>query len=156
MNIMNIMNIRNIARWLWTSYEAMLPGFKGARPLQQPVRRWYPGFDLNWIFICVFFYLCSKVLHQVQAVQVHLREGDCDVRLLQEARLLLHRVHLQPQCLQVWDWLEIRTIDPDGFQRLRASLYKRCWEDQSDRHHWHHSFWRAGICKRISHERKFF
>ena len=38
---------------------------------------------------------------QVQALQVHLREGDSDVRILQEAGLFLDRVHLQSKRIQV-------------------------------------------------------
>ena len=35
----------------------------------------------------------------ITTIQVHLREGDSHVRLLQEARLLLHRVRVLTQCL---------------------------------------------------------
>ena len=37
------------------------------------------------------------IIFQVKAVQVHVREGDRDVRLLQEVGLLLHRMHLLAQ-----------------------------------------------------------
>ena len=100
-------------RWSWTSCEATWRGFRGARRSQLPARRWYLGGTIFWCislfvlggqkqgnltrnFVCI---TCPVL--KVQTVQVYLWEGDSDVRLLQEARLLLYRVHLQSKCLQV-------------------------------------------------------
>ena len=71
-------------------------------------------------------FVSSVSIFKVQTVQVHLREGDSDVRLLQEAWLLLNRMHLQSKCLQVltlWWFLgsnaEMIDLIDDDSQGLR-------------------------------------
>ena len=127
--------------------------------------RWNLSFLLHCLFVLCSqkqgnnknMFVSSVSVLKVQTVQVHIREGDSDVRLLQEAWLLLNRMHLQSKCLQVltlWWFLgsnaEMIDLIVDDSQGLRSSLHQRRWENPSDSHHWHNPFWGTGNFVRIS------
>ena len=133
---------------------------------EEMISRWNLSFLLQWLFVLCdekqgnnknMSFVSSISIFKVQTVQVHIREGDSDVRLLQEAWLLLNRMHLQSKCLQVltlWWFLgsndEMIDLIVDDSQGLRSSLYQRRWENPSDSHHWHNPFWGTGILVCIS------
>ena len=133
---------------------------------EEMISRWNLSFLLQWLFVLCdekqgnnknMSFVSSISIFKVQTVQVHIREGDSDVRLLQEAWLLLNRMHLQSKCLQVltlWWFLgsnaEMIDLIVDDSQGLRSSLYQRRWENPSDSYHWYNPFWGTGNLLLIS------